>query len=249
MIVDVIGTSCTWFKRKNTSFVLDKKFVLDVPEGAYKDILNVVDNIYNVDTVLISHLHTDHALDLHIFTTRFMREKHELQKPLKVYCPKTTFDRILGLHKLFFSAADECSKEAYDGRVEFIDLSDGLEFELGDYKVKVYEMTHTNKLECFGFTFTDKSGVTIGFSADTAVCDNLNKLVEASDYAFVEMAAEKKHPAHICIEEFEELQRKYPNVKMFPVHTSDRCQQYAVEHGMNFLQDGQVLEFNQEGEK
>ena len=148
------------------------------------------------------------------------------------------------MHKLIFSAADECSRDSYDGRVEFIDLVDGMKFEMGEYKVKVYEMSHTSKLQCFGFTFTDKSGVTIGFSADTAVCENLDKLLEASDYAFVEMAAEKKHPAHICIDEFIELQNKYPHVKMFPVHTSDKCQQYAIDHGMNYLEDGQVLKID-----
>ena len=36
MKVNVMGTSCIWFTRNNTSFVIDEEMFLDVPEGSYK---------------------------------------------------------------------------------------------------------------------------------------------------------------------------------------------------------------------
>ena len=43
MKVNVMGTSCTWFTRNNTSFVIDDEMFLDVPEGAYKNLIQVAD--------------------------------------------------------------------------------------------------------------------------------------------------------------------------------------------------------------
>lgn len=241
MKVTVVGTSCTWFKRNNTSYIIDDDILLDVPEGSYKDIVKNID-IISLKGVLISHLHTDHALDLHIITTRFMRENHGRTTPLKIYAPKGTFDKIIGLHKLFYASDDECEKESYAGKVEFIDIEDGMTFDIGEYNVTVYKVEH-GKPESFAFSFKDKNGKVVGFSGDTRVCDNLHKMLDVSNYAFVEMSAVKPHMAHISINEFVELSNKYENVKMFPVHTSDECQEFAIKKGLNYLVDGQELEF------
>ena len=243
MKVNVVGTSCTWFKRKNTSYVIDDKFVFDVPEGAYKDVLNIVDDIFNVEAVIISHLHTDHAENLHAIATRFIREKPEGVKPLKVFCPKKTFETLIAFNKLFYGGFDECTPEYYEGKVEFVELEDGMTFSLGEYNVTAYKMFHGEEIESFGFSFEDKKGTVVGFSADTKVCENLHKMLKKSNFAFVEMSAVNKHRTHISINEFVELTKQYPNVKIFPVHTNDECQEYAIKNNLNYLIDGQILEF------
>lgn len=243
MKVNVVGTSCTWFKRKNTSYVIDDKIVFDIPEGAYKDVLNIVDDIFNVEAVIISHLHTDHAENLHAIATRYIREKPEGVKPLKVYGPKETLEKLIAFNKLFYGGKDECDEASYVGKVEFISIYDGMTFKLSEYDVTVYKMFHGDEIECFGFSFTDKKGTTVGFSADTTVCENLHKMLQKSNFAFVEMSAVNKHRTHISIPEFVELTKQYKNVKIFPVHTNDECQEYAIKNNFNYLTDGQILEF------
>lgn len=240
MKVTVVGTSCTWFKRKNTSFLIDDDIVFDVPEGAYKDIINLTD-LFKIKHVIISHMHTDHALDLHIILTRFMRECKN-KEPLKVYAPKGSFDRILETNKLFYSSEDEYTKEFYDGKVEFVDLEDGMNIQMGEYNVTAYKVEH-GRPESYGFTFTNKKGTTVGFSGDTKVCENLHKLIDKSNFAFVEFASVEPHRSHICIRDFEELLKKYKNTKIYPVHTSDKTQDYSIANKFNYLEDGQVLEF------
>ena len=240
MKVTVVGTSCTWFKRKNTSYIIDDNILFDVPQGSYKDIINRID-IFGLDSVLISHLHTDHVLDLHVITTRIMRENRGRQKPLKVYGPKGLFDKIIDLHNLFCGAADECDKNSYIGKVEFIDLEDGMIFSQGEYTITAYKVEH-GKPETYGFTFKDKKGKVVGFSADTIVCDNLHKIITASDVAFVEVAAEKPSKTHICLDEYLEILETYSNKTIYPVHTCDACQKYVEENNLNPLHDGQVLE-------
>jgi len=192
--------------------------------------------------VLISHMHTDHALNLHAITTRHIREKHGRVEPLRVYAPKGSFDILLDMNKLFYGTEDEITKERYRGFVEFIELEDGMSFVEGEYTITAYKMEH-GKPETFGFVFKDKKGVVVGFSADTKVCVNLHKILEQSNYAFVEMSATKELPTHISTKEFVELVKKYDKVKMYPVHTSDSAQEFAVQNGLNYLEDGSVLEF------
>ena len=68
MKVFAVGTSCTWFKRNNTSFILDDKILLDTPSGSYKDIIRKID-IFKLDGIVISHFHADHFGDFSIFAT------------------------------------------------------------------------------------------------------------------------------------------------------------------------------------
>lgn len=243
MKVNVIGTACTWYERKNTSFVIDESIVFDVPNGAYKDIVRVVglESLEKIEAIIISHFHSDHFADLRIFATRFMRELKNLKQKKKIYAPKGCLDVLIELNRAMFSQGDELSREEYQKNIEFIDIYDGFEFEVGEYKVTAKKVEH-GALDAYGFIFTDKNGMKIGFSADTGICENLEHIISNSKYAFVEMAAIKKSMKHICIEEFEGLIKKYPNCKIFPVHTSDPCQEYAKNHGMNFLVDGQVLD-------
>lgn len=241
MKVTVVGTSCTWFKRKNTSFVIDDDIIFDMPEGSYKDIIKLID-IFKTKAVLISHLHSDHCLNLHVVTTRHIRENHGRTEALKVYCPKGTLERLIEMNKMFYSGKDECDASKYEGFVEFVYLEDGMTFKVGEYTVTAYKMEH-GLPETYGFTFTDTNGMTVGFSADTRVCDNLHNILNKSKFAFVEMAAVQPHHAHVCTNEFVELVNEHKDTKIYPVHTSDAAQEFAEKNGLNYLQDGQVLEF------
>ncbi len=241
MKVTVVGTSCTWFKRKNTSFIIDDDIIFDVPEGSYKDIVKCVD-IFKTKAVLITHLHRDHCLNLNVITTRHIREDHGRTDKLKIYCPQGTIEKFIQLNTMFYGGCDEANIDNYNKCLEFIYLEDGLTFDIGEYKVEAYKVEH-GAPETFGFTFTNKQGFTVGFSADTRVCDNLHKILQKSNVAFVELSATTPHKTHICIEEFEELLKQYPNTKIYAVHTSDVCQEYAVKNGFNYLNDGDVLNF------
>lgn len=240
MKVNVIGTSCTWFKRNDTSFILDDKYVFDTPEGSYKDIIKVVDAL-KIKSFFITHFHCDHFGDFHIFAAYIMRLLPEGSEKVKVYGPKGTLDTLIAYNTLMKGADDECSKEALTKNMEFIELYDGKVFNDGKYEITTYLMEH-GKPETFGFTFKDnETGTVYGFSADTKMCDNLIKIIERSNYGFIEMAASTPSQTHISIDEFIELSKKYPSTKMYPVHTNDYSQEYAENNGLNALYDGQVL--------
>ena len=237
MKVFAVGTGCTWFKRNNTSFIIDEKVLFDTPSGSYKDIIKKID-IFKLDGIIISHFHADHFGDFQVFATRFMREseKQGRTKKLKIFGPVGILDKLVSLNTLLYGAEDECNKELFKEKIDFVEVSDGDEFELSGYKVKVYAVDH-GRCPCLGFSFKDEKGKVISFSADTRECDNLLKMLEISDVAFVDMAAPVPAKTHLDCERFVELQAMYPNCEMWPVHTSDECQQFAIEKGMRYLND------------
>lgn len=241
MKLKIIGTSCTWFKRLNTSFVIDKDIVFDVPSGNFKMIARYTD-ISKLKSVIITHFHTDHFADFRIISTLTMRHFYDYGRTekLRVYAPKGILENLIATAKLTYSGPDESSLESLTEFIDFIYLENGFEFEEGDYKIKAYKMEH-GAPETYGFTFTDKKGKVFAFSADTKMCDNLHKMLEKADFAMVEMSSTVPHRSHLSIAEFEELEKKYKNVKFYPVHTSDECQEYAIKNKMNYVNDGDEL--------
>lgn len=242
MKLKVIGTSCTWFERNNTSFVIDKDIVFDVPDGNYKLISKYTD-ISKLRCVLITHFHTDHFLDFRIIATLIMRhfEKYGRTENLRVYSPKGIVEKMVQMAELSYSGNDEKDADSIKKHIDFIEIEDGFEFEESDYKIKAYKMEH-GAPETYGFTFTDKDGKVFAFSSDTKMCDNLHKMLETADYAFVEMSSTIPHRSHLSINEFVELEKTYTNAKFYPVHTSDACQKYAIENNMNYVNDGDELD-------
>jgi len=243
MKIKVFGTGCTWFKRNNTSFLIDDKIVFDLPSGSYKDIIRTV-NISDITTVLISHFHADHFGDMHVVATIFMRELQDLSEKKKVYGPHGILDRILKLNETLNASLDELSREKLTQNTDFVELDDCYKFKVADYNVVSYKMEH-GRAETYGFVFEMPNGKKVGFSADTQMCDNLHNILKQSDYAFVEMASTVKRDFHLSIEEVEGLTKQYPNCKIYLVHTCDKCQQYAKDNNMNYLEDGQVVEIDE----
>lgn len=237
MKVFAVGTSCTWFKRNNTSFIIDDKILFDTPSGSYKDIVKQID-IFKLDGIIISHFHADHFGDFPIFTTRIMREseKRGRTKKLKVYGPKGVLEKLIALNTLLIGAEDECSEENLRKNIDFIEVDDGDEFELSGYKVKTLKVDH-NRSVCMGFVFEKEGHKTVGFSGDTKECENLHKMLEISDVAFVDMAAPVPAKAHLDCFRFVELQNMYPNCQMWPIHTSDECYKFAEDNGLRVLND------------
>lgn len=243
MKVKVLGTSCTWFVRNNTSFVIDENIVFDLPSGNYK-LLAAYTKTMATKCAIITHFHSDHFGDFRILTTEIMRhfDKYGRTENLRVYAPKGIVQKIIETNNLFCAGIDECNEELLREHIDFIELSDGFEFEEGGYKIKAFKMEH-GRPETYGFSFTDSDGKVVAFSADTCMCENLDKLLEKADFAFVEMSAKTEHKTHLSIENFLSLSKKYNKTKIYPIHTSDACQKYAIENGLNVVNDGDEFVF------
>lgn len=245
MKVYAVGTSCTWFERNNTSFILDDEILFDTPDGSYKEIikqLGIIDFIKNLKAIFLTHFHADHFFDMHVIATRFMRESEKLgrKESLKVYCPKGALDKLVEINKIICGSPDECDKASLQKYIDFIEVGDGDEFKIENYKVKVYAMDHGD-VYSQGYTFTDNSGKVVGFSSDTKDCENLRKMLSTSDVAFVDMAALEPAKSHLDVKRYMELEKEYKNCKMYAIHTADDTYEFGKKNGLNVLDDGDII--------
>jgi len=238
MKVHVVGSSCTWYSRLNTSFILDDNTLFDVPEGSYKTIIKTID-IFKLNTIFITHFHSDHFFGMHVLATRFMREgkKRGMKEKLKVFGPKGTLDKLVEINKALFSGPDECDKASLQEMIDFIEVGDGDEFDNNGYHVKVFALDH-GAVYSQGYSFEDKNGQIIVFSGDTRECDRLHDLLNGADVAFLEMAAMKESPSHIDVNSFVKITKQYPKCNFFPIHTPDETLEFAEKNGLNVVNDG-----------
>lgn len=245
MKVYAVGTSCTWYARNNTSFILDDEILFDTPNGSYKQIIKVLgpdEMIRKIKAIFISHFHSDHFFDMHIIATRFMRESKALGRTekLKVYGPKGILDKLVEINTALLGGSDEIDKNELQKNIDFIEVGNGDEIELENYLVKVFTMDH-GAVYSQGYTFTDKKGVVIGFTGDTKDCGNLQNMLSVSNVAFVDVAAIKPARSHLDVNRFAELNKIYPNCKMYAIHTPDETLEICKNNGLNTLDDGDTV--------
>ena len=240
MKLTVVGTSCTWFERRNTSFVVDDNILIDTPAGSYKFVLQNFD-VAKIDTIFITHFHDDHFIESRVFTTSHMRNyKGERTGKLKMFGPKGIAKKLVDLNKFIIGSKDECSLEKTLKSVEFIEVEDGKVYNVGKYKVQAYRVDH-GEPETYGYKFIEDGGKTVAFSGDTLYCDNVNKMISESDVAFVDFTTMKPHVSHMCKDDFLRLRKDYPDKIIYPVHTTDDAQKFVEENNFNPLHDGQVV--------
>lgn len=241
MKVTMVGTSCTWYSKNNTSFIIDDNMLFDISSGNYKDVIKSLD-IFDLNAIFISHLHADHVGDLYVITTRYIRElkKRDKKEKLRIYGPKGLAEFIVDYCRLCFGSADELDLNLLKNTIDFIEVYDGFVFEEGEYKIKALKMLHGN-MDCYGYMFDDKKGKVISFSADTSKCDNLLQMLNNSNYAFVDMAAVSENIHHLHVDGFISLENTYKNCKMIPVHISDQAYELAKSYNMELHNDGDII--------
>jgi ribonuclease BN (tRNA processing enzyme) len=127
-------------------------------------------DLLGVDAVLLSHLHSDHCIDLVAYA--YARRYHPLGMPpaLPVYGPVGTRRRLVGA---FDHPPVDGLRETYDFRT----VTPG-RFEIGPFTVDLARVAHP--IEAYGVRLT-ADGRTLTYSGDTGECEDLVKLARASD--------------------------------------------------------------------
>ncbi|MUL67504.1 hypothetical protein BOO86_23725 [Mycobacterium sp. CBMA 234] len=124
--------------------------------------------------ILLSHLHADHCLDLPgLFVWRRYHPNPPVGKAL-LFGPAATWHRL--------GAASSPEGGEIDDITDIFDIKvwvDGEDVEIGSLVVTPRQVCHPT--ESYGMRFTDPSGATLVYSADTGYCDALVDLARGAD--------------------------------------------------------------------
>jgi ribonuclease BN (tRNA processing enzyme) len=148
--------------------------LLDLGSGALGPLQRHI-GLYDVDAILLTHLHADHCLDLCGYWVA-RRYAPDGPKPrIPVYGPYGVADRMARAYDLDL---DPGMSEAFD----FHTLAPGT-FSTGPFTVTAAPMNHV--VESFGFR-VEHGGRSLAYSGDTGECDALVDLAVGVDLMLAE---------------------------------------------------------------
>ena len=217
MKIRCIGTGTMGsVKRGNQSIMVDD-ILLDVGSGVVKKIEQLEIYTKSVNYLLITHVHADHFVDLpNYLIGRSIRG--ETTNLLYIICGKGIKEKVIQLFELCFGDGNKEKYENFEEKyhVKFIELTNGESFATDQMKITAYELEHGDCKPILGFTI-EKDNKTVGYATDTTLCDNVRKICEKSDYAFLDATRMFSTKSHMGLEEVITLSEQYPNTKIYAI--------------------------------
>ena len=197
MELTLLGTGCPSVDHKRfgpSNLVSTKtaKILVDCGSGITQRLHELKVSSADIDALLFTHLHSDHAVDLYQL---IISSWHSYRiKPWKIYGPKGTkkfvkkiMDAWADERKLRISYESRASVKAFDIRViEFKSIGN---IKIKDLNIKYFEVDHKPVKFAYGFCFTNKNKK-LTISGDTRPCENLMRYAQKSDVLLHEVFIE-----------------------------------------------------------
>ena len=197
MKLTLLGTGCPSVDHKrfgpaNLISTQKTKILVDCGSGITQRLHQLNISLAEIDVLLFTHLHSDHAVDLYQL---IISSWHSYRvKPWKIYGPKGTkkfvkkiMDAWAEERKLRISYESRASAKAFEMQVtEFKSIGS---IKIKDLNIKYFEVDHKPVKYAYGFCFTNNSKK-LTISGDTRPCENLMKYAQKSDVLLHEVFIE-----------------------------------------------------------
>lgn len=137
----------------------------------------------DVDAVLLTHMHTDHIIDLFQLVISSWHQGRD--RPQRVFGPPGTYRYVDGLVSLWQTEMEQRIKHerrqsALALQTEVTEIKPGEEVEFGAMRVRAVEVDHKPVRHAYGYVFeTDEAKLAI--SGDTRPCDALTEAAQGAD--------------------------------------------------------------------
>lgn len=150
---------------------------VDLGSGALSRARELV-NIAELDAVVISHMHADHFFDL--IPLRYALRYEISRAPLPVYLPPGGIDVLKAIARPLKDASD-----FFDNVLQLHEYAAGTPVSINDVTISFAPTVHY--IPAYAMRLESQSGI-LGFSADTAPCENVVRLVRDADVFLCESA-------------------------------------------------------------
>lgn len=235
MNVTFIGTGTIGStKRANTSILIDN-ILFDCGMGTIKQFERLGNKVKDLDYVVISHFHADHFFDLPNLIIG-KRIRNELDKKFYIVGPLGIRQKVYDM--MILSFGDLGSLEEY-ANIEFIELAPNEPRNIDNYILTAYELKHGKALPNYGYLL-EKDNKCVGYTGDTAICDNYYRMCEKANYMFADATtiSESKFP-HISVNDLIKTAEQYISCNFYAVHREDY--EIPETEKVNFPNDGDKI--------
>ena len=241
MKLKLIGTGSIGAIQSSACTLVNDDILIDMPNGIVKRMKQLGVDVSKIKNILITHLHGDHFLDIPFFMfEKFFAKSNE---KIEIYCPPETQYKVKQIFDITFPGDYERITKNTNIKFNEINKLDKKEI-LENVFVTSYLVEHGDLKNSYGYIIEDE-GKKIGFSGDSRLCDNIEKIVSKSDVSILDMSlAEDGNNAHMGMADIEYLCNKYKDKKIISTHMHDITRKIAKEKNIKNLiipEDGDVI--------
>ena len=188
MLLTLLGTGCPQVdtRRFGPSQIVRHQgatYLIDCGSGTTQRLYAAGSNGAEVDAVFLTHLHSDHIVDLFQLIISSWHQGRD--RPHMVYGPKGTKRYVNGLLRLWKPElkqriAHETRSTTAGLKVDVVEIEAGEVFRAGEVVVTAVEVDHFPVYPAYGYLFKTASA-RLAISGDTTYCPELIKAAKGVD--------------------------------------------------------------------
>lgn len=239
MKITCLGTGTMGSITRGSQSILVDDILIDAGSGVVKKIEKMGIYTKKLNYLLITHSHADHFVDIpNLLIGRSVRKENK--ETLKIICGKGIKEKTIKLFELCFADGNKDKYKNFEEgyNVKFIELENEETYEDENVKITAYDLEHGTCKPMLGFTI-EKEGQTVGYATDTTLCENVKKICEKSNCAFIDATNTIPTRMHMGVEEVEWLSKEYPNTRIYAIHRSDYIHNHIKT--IEFPEDGDII--------
>ncbi len=231
MEITILGTGSIYSKSNCASLIIDNNILIDLGPGVVKQLLKQDYNLKNINTILITHLHSDHILDFPTFIVNV--EVLGIKHKINIYSPKGTKDKFLNLVSLLYG---NYFNDFINKYLNFIDIIDNKSFIVNKYVFKTKKVIHTG-IDSYGFIVDSKLGIT----GDASLCDGVKEIFSESKVLICDCSLINGDIYHMGIDNIIKLLKNNKEKIVILTHFRDLTKEFIQNINLNnvsIVEDG-----------
>ena len=214
MKIKVIGSGAIIVPEASASALIDDRILVDLGAGVFKQLIRLGCDLAKIDTVLITHLHSDHFMDVPFMM--MAKGGRQATQKTRFYLPEGGIKAVHEIAKYLWNP-DAAEEVWWPENIELIEYVPDGEFEAAGAKVMPIKVQHGGLKAC-GF-IVDKDGRKVGFSGDSVMCEGVERVVQGADLSFLDASCpEEGNTVHMGLNDIYRLCEKYPEKKIVTTH-------------------------------
>lgn len=180
MRITLLGTGCPQvhphrFGPASLVRTAGRSFLVDCGSGVTQRLVAAGCSGAELDAVLLSHLHSDHVVDLYQLIISSWHQGRD--RPQRIFGPAGTRAFAEATMEVWRSEREQ--RIAWERRqssaaveLDIVEFAEGVIWDANGVRISAFEVDHRPFAPAFGFLF-EAGGCRAAFSGDTTVCDNL----------------------------------------------------------------------------
>lgn len=217
MDIELIGTGAIYSKYNSASTLINDDMIVDVPNGALKQLLNLNCVPEKIDKILITHMHGDHIADIP-FLLMYMYKAKQISRKTTIIGPTGIKNKVEQLFEVYnYHLLSKISEY-----IKFIELEPNEIIENSEinYKIQAVSVLHGNEKPSYGYIINESLGIT----GDTSLCEGVEYIIQNSKIIIADCSRINGDISHMGIDNLKYLTEKYKK-QIFTTHVKDETRE------------------------